>query len=720
MSDFTNMLELPMREDHRHCAVLNGISDCVIVTDTQGLITHFNLAAETITGCHRDEVLGTPIADILQTFDPSGNGDSFDLAAGVVGTRTAIGPIEMTVQIGNQAEPIPALVHASPSEDSEGASSGVVLQVRDVSKQKSMEEDLHFMRFTFDCAADAIFWADLDKRFIYVNDAACEHLGYTREELLEMSIPDISVCHNPEQFADRREQLKQTHHVRYESLHRHKSGKLIPIEISLNLTQHHNQTFTCGIVRDISHRKFTQEVMRQSEARNLLLKEIAIAANEAATPDEALLVAIHQVCVYKKWPVGHVYVLDSSEENGLAPSDLWHLDHPERFKAFQEVTRQTRFEEGIGLPGRVLRDQKPHWITNLATDGNFPRYQLARDIGVHSGFAFPVIVDQKVVAVLEFFSQQEEEIDVVWLEIIERIGIQLGIVIQRQQTALDLKATHNQLLESARRAGMAEIATNVLHDVGNVLNSINVSSTLISEKLTSLGISRFAQAAQLIEEHHENFGAYVSHDDRGRHLPQFLVSLSKHMNSMEATILGEVHSLAKCVDHVRDIVACQQLHAGSTEFVVETSVADLVEDALYMNRDSLTRHEIAINYAPLEMETLHVDKRKCLQILVNLISNAKDAIVATGRKDGKITLRVDQEDDKLLIFVMDNGIGISKENLTQIFVYGFTTRADGHGFGLHGSALAATEMDGKLSCHSDGHGKGATFTLELPLRIASS
>jgi signal transduction histidine kinase len=110
-----------------------------------------------------------------------------------------------------------------------------------------------------------------------------------------------------------------------------------------------------------------------------------------------------------------------------------------------------------------------------------------------------------------------------------------------------------------------------------------------------------------------------------------------------------------------------------------------------------------------------VEKHKVLQILVNLIRNAKYACDESGRKDKQMIVRVSNGDNRVRISVKDNGIGIPQENLTRIFNHGFTTKKDGHGFGLHSGALSAKELGGSLEVHSEGKNQGAMFTLELPL-----
>jgi signal transduction histidine kinase len=158
----------------------------------------------------------------------------------------------------------------------------------------------------------------------------------------------------------------------------------------------------------------------------------------------------------------------------------------------------------------------------------------------------------------------------------------------------------------------------------------------------------------------------------------------------------------------------QQSYAKVSGVAESVGIAELVEDALRMNSAALQRHEITLVRDFQVKATITVERHKVLQILVNLIRNAKYACGEAGRLDKQITLQIAERTGAIEVAVIDNGVGIPAENLTRIFGHGFTTRKDGHGFGLHSGALAAREIGGELGVRSDGPGRGATFTLRLP------
>ncbi|MDX1366231.1 ATP-binding protein [Pseudomonas sp.] len=287
--------------------------------------------------------------------------------------------------------------------------------------------------------------------------------------------------------------------------------------------------------------------------------------------------------------------------------------------------------------------------------------------------------------------------------------------LQVQQRTRELRETQSELVATARQAGMAEIATNVLHNVGNVLNSVNISADLVSRRVRASKSQGLAKAVQLINQHAADLGEFISHDAKGKLLPGYLNQLVEALASEQQGIIEELEHLTRSVDHIKEIVATQQSYAGASSMLEAVRVTDLLEDALRMNAGALQRHRVRVIKAFSEVPPLLLDKHRLLLILINLISNAKQALSARDNPAHELTLSVRLLDEgNLRICVQDNGEGIAAENLTRIFAHGFTTRKDGHGFGLHSCALAAMEMEGSLTAHSDGPGHGAVFVLELP------
>jgi signal transduction histidine kinase len=304
-------------------------------------------------------------------------------------------------------------------------------------------------------------------------------------------------------------------------------------------------------------------------------------------------------------------------------------------------------------------------------------------------------------------------------QIIGTFGISKDITAIKEAEA-KLDQVHKQLLETSRQAGMAEIATNILHNVGNVLNSVNVSASLVVDSAKKSKAANLGKVVAMLREHEHDLGAFITSDPKGKQLPIYLAQLSDHLLADQKATVEELDSLLKNIEHIKDIVSVQQDYArvsGITELI---NIGELVEDSLRMNVGTLDRHRVEVVREFEDVPLINIDKHKVLQILVNLIRNAKHACQDSTRTDKRLTVRVTDGDGRIKISVIDNGIGIPPENLTRIFNHGFTTRKGGHGFGLHTGALAAKEMGGTLTVHSDGPGQGATFTLELPCTKGSN
>jgi signal transduction histidine kinase len=280
-------------------------------------------------------------------------------------------------------------------------------------------------------------------------------------------------------------------------------------------------------------------------------------------------------------------------------------------------------------------------------------------------------------------------------------------------------AVHQQLVDMARRAGMADTATSVLHNVGNVLNSINVSATLARDRLKQSKVGQLRKVADVVEANAADLVRFFSQDAKGKQLPGLLRLLASHLGDERDDVLKEVESLCERVGHVKTIVATQQSYARMSGVIEECDPARTLDDAIRFNSSSFDRHGIVVIRDYADVPKVALDKQKLILILVNLIKNAKDSLAESASEVRALKLRTYvRRGDRLVLEVGDTGMGIAQENLKRIFAHGFTTKKNGHGFGLHSCANAATEMGGSLAVRSDGPGKGATFTLELPFAPA--
>ena len=273
---------------------------------------------------------------------------------------------------------------------------------------------------------------------------------------------------------------------------------------------------------------------------------------------------------------------------------------------------------------------------------------------------------------------------------------------------------NQQLVETARSAGMAEIATSVLHNVGNVLNSVNVSAEMAATRLGASKVDRLKQLADLIVENGDCLATFFTENEKGLKVPAYLEKLADNLVNENHKVKSEIFELMRNIDHIKSIVSMQQSYARVSDICEDIRVQDLIADAIRINQSSLDRHGIRVESDCDDAPEFSLEKNKILQVLVNLVGNAKNAL--ENKENDKliqISFRVGN-DGFFEIKVEDNGVGIPPDNLEKIFQHGFTTRKDGHGFGLHHGANTAKESGGALLVESNGEGKGSRFTLRWP------
>lgn len=292
-----------------------------------------------------------------------------------------------------------------------------------------------------------------------------------------------------------------------------------------------------------------------------------------------------------------------------------------------------------------------------------------------------------------------------------------GILIDiddRKLAEIAEQETHNKLLSLSRQAGMAEVAASVLHNIGNILNSANISINMISELELPSYQQKLFNAIAMIKQHQHALLPFFKDDEKGRLIPSFLIELSNTLEPLTQAQSQEVENIKECLNHIKEIVEMQNTISGISTLKEEINLLSLIELATSMTSNIIDKQILSIENKLSRAPIIKADKTKLLQILVNLLGNANDAI-ADLRIRPKITLQLSENDHQIKISITDNGMGISKENLNKIFQFGFSTKTSGHGFGLHGSAIFAKEMGGSLIAQSEGPQQGATFSLTLPM-----
>jgi len=408
-------------------------------------------------------------------------------------------------------------------------------------------------------------------------------------------------------------------------------------------------------------------------------------------------------------------ILDSSLEQ---QQEIWRghqifhfpvvAEIPPEFDNLKKALQRLEIKSSLFIP--VYTDQQIYGMISFETKDNYYHWSSGQINGLR-------VVAQILANGLDSI-QAREELLAAKNQLEERVQQrtrELEKQIKAKEEAMkELAAAQSSLLETSRIAGMAEVATNVLHNVGNVLNSINVSCTLLRDQLQHSRIAGIEKTAELLNRQKDNLPQFMA-TPQGAQIPGYLSTLAQILEQERQMMDSETSSLSTKVDHIKEIVSMQQSF-GHIYGVQETiAPRQLLADALKINHEALLRHGVEVKQEFAQVPEVTVDRHKVLQILINLINNAKYACDESGKEDKIITLSLSLLDNDFIRFqVADNGIGIAPASLQKIFQHGFTTRKSGHGFGLHSGALAAKQLGGRLSVHSAGQGCGATFILDLP------
>lgn len=533
-------------------------------------------------------------------------------------------------------------------------------------------------RNTVEHAPIGIAFANPDGTFRHANRAFCTMLGYTVEELRAESISGITHGEDLQDTQASLERLwrRELPHLDVEKRYLRKNGAPLWVRVTTSLVSGGGPEPECSVefVRDITARK--------EMAAALLQNQTLLATVVGELPIALLSCDVRGQLTH--------YNREAAKLCGIANQKEGGPRHP------YPVSSQVFLADG---KTPVAREDRP-----LA---RALRGDICKDV------EYVVVLPDGKVRIIVANS----------MRLVGPEGQPLGAlavqqdITERRHAEEELERVHKQLLTASRQAGMAEVATNVLHNVGNVLNSVNVSASMVSERIKRSKCTGLGRVASLFREHAADLAAFVS-GTQGAHLPAYLSELAGELVAERDAAVAELTALRANIEHIKEIVAMQQGYARLGGITDTVDVRVLVDDSLRMNEGAFSRHGVTIVRDFEDVPPVRVDKHKVLQILVNVIRNAKYACSdAKGDGDRRVTVRVRAANGNVMISVIDTGVGIPRENLERIFGYGFTTRAEGHGFGLHSSALAAHELGGTLRAESPGPGMGATFTLTLPLAV---
>ncbi|MGP0073670.1 MAG: PAS domain S-box protein [Bryobacteraceae bacterium] len=589
-----------------------------------------------------------------------------------------------------------------PMFDRSSQVSGIAGISRDITALKNGEELLREQsernRLIIETANDAFIGMDPDGTVTAWNPRAEQIFGWKASEVMGRSWCDVMIApvyraahvRGVEHFlAAQGIPLNQA--IELVALHR--DGHEFPAEATVWPVRVAGACSFNAFVRDISERRRAEEARKKETTLVQLLQSVTVAANRSSTIEYAAQACLSLICSYTGWPVGHVYLRENNAAEELLPVGIWHLDDAARFAAFRENSDAWRFLPGAGLTARILVSAKPEWMVDLADNELSPRARVAEQAGLRSGFGFPIVAEEKVVGVLEFFSLETVQPDEEFLTMLGHLGSQLGQVIIRQRAEEDLKRAKASA-ESANRA-KSEFLTTMSHEMRTPMNAILGMADLLSE--SSLG-----------EEQRDYLGVFQK-------------------------------AGANLLDLINNILDLSKVESGHVElesiaFDLGALLQKIIEMLGAPARDRGLQFTLEIR--PGVPLGLVGDPNRLRQILLNLAGNA---LKFTER--GCVTLRVEPEPDLsggdligpgstsrenavswLRFSVVDTGIGIAADKVEMIF--GRFTQADasttrkygGTGLGLAISKGLVELMGGRIGCSSE-EGKGSTFFLTAPFSI---
>lgn len=289
-------------------------------------------------------------------------------------------------------------------------------------------------------------------------------------------------------------------------------------------------------------------------------------------------------------------------------------------------------------------------------------------------------------------------------------------IIERKKAQEELVAAQKELFEHAHKAGMADIATGVLHNVGNILNSVLISATVIQETVKKSNLEGFVKANNLLRENINNMSDFVLNNVKGQKLFQYYLKLEDLLRQEQSIVFENIDRLNEKISIISEVIIAQQIYAKENFFTEKLSLADVIESALTLQAGSIQRHDIKIKKELQEVPDIYAQRTKLLHILMNLYKNAKEAMEGMPNEKKELLIKLEMDAQNVYIRISDNGCGIKEENFKKIFNHGFTTKSNGHGFGLHTCVNHMAEMNGKIWVESKGENKGATFVLMFPLQ----
>lgn len=471
------------------------------------------------------------------------------------------------------------------------------------------------------------------------------------------------------------------------------------------------------VLRDITRRKRDERALLERAAIVNMLRGIAAASNEASDPRAAIQSVLRIICHELDWSVGHAWLRASESDSQIVSSRLWQSREGVSIESLRAETEAFQPRPGEGVVGRVFEGARAVWIPEIDEKTDFRRYEALSKGRLRSTLVLPLSIGSEVVAALEFFAEEGAEPSDSLLESIAQIAAPLSHVFERDRAERERKRLGRKLQEASRQAGKAELATGVVHNVGNALNGVTLGLGRLRSTLSKSRVGALAGVVGLVEEHRGELGAFLTEDDRGKLIPDFLIEVSHDLEREREKLSQDLSAVVKSADHAREIVRTQQDDVTESCVVEDVELGELIEAAIEVSGFEAGASPGLSIRRDVTDTTFETDRHVLLQVLVNLLRNALEAVSGHREAGGEVCIEARGHEDRIVIAIRDNGPGIRADLREKIFAHGFTTKPEGHGYGLHASALAARQLGGDLAVESEGPGSGATFVVDLPRSV---
>jgi len=638
--------------------ILENLVEGVATVNEEGIIQSLNPAAEKTFGYQEHEVVGRHIGVLmpeshqdhpesyssLRIFFQTGKTDDLEQEQEIVGLRKNGTTFPLDLSMG---------------EMTSDQDRGFVGIIRDVTERKRLEGELRKLSQAVEQSPASIVITDLNGEIEYVNPKFLQVTGYRLEEVIGENPRFLkSGYSSPKMYKKMWETISAGHIWRGEFHNKKKNSELYWELASISPIKDRNGVVShyLAVKEDITRRKETEIKLEKEGMFNQLLTDVAVASNEATAMENASKVCLDRVCKLTGWPIGHLYVVNENS-SGLTPSGIWHLDDPDRFSVFKEVTEATSFSPGEGLPGRVLSSGQPLWIVDVNKDPNFPRARHVDNLGVKAGFGFPILMGENIVGVLEFYSPEAVEPDEKLLDIMSNIGTQLGRVSERYQAGKKLKTSEQELrdlynrLEAVREEERTRIARDIHDELGQMLTALKIDLSWLEKKLD---------------------GKQATVRDRAKTMSHLLDKTIKSVQEISTHLRPEVLDMLGLTEAIEWQVQEFQKRTG-TECSMSSGTGDLDLDT-----------DLSTAVFRIFQETLTNVARHAA---------ASELNIEFYKKDGELVLKV-----------TDNGKGIPEDKISHP-----------KSLGLLGIRERALLWDGQVKI-SGVQGQGTTVVVKIPLR----